>query len=29
VNSTPVLFTLDCNCSRVNTFEKVEGINVM
>jgi hypothetical protein len=28
VNSTPVLFTLDCNRSRVNTFEQAEGINV-
>jgi hypothetical protein len=28
MNSSTVLFTLDCNRSRVNTFERAEGINV-
>jgi hypothetical protein len=29
VNNIPVLFTLDCNCSRVNTFDQAEDINVI
>jgi hypothetical protein len=29
MNSTPILFTLDCNRSRVNAFKQAEeGINV-
>jgi hypothetical protein len=28
VNSTPILFTLGGNFSRVNAFKQVEGINV-
>jgi hypothetical protein len=28
-SNTPVLFTLDCNCSRVIAFKQVEGINVI
>jgi hypothetical protein len=29
MNSSTVLFTLDCNHSHVNTFEQAEGINVI
>jgi hypothetical protein len=29
MNSSNVLFMLDCNRSHVNTFEQAEGINVM
>jgi hypothetical protein len=29
MNSSTVLFMLDCNHSHVNTFEQVEGINVI
>jgi hypothetical protein len=29
MNSSTVLFTLDCNHSRIHTFEQAEGINVI
>jgi hypothetical protein len=29
MNSTPVLYTLDCDCIHAFTFEQAEGINVI
>jgi hypothetical protein len=29
MNSSTILFTLDCNHSHDNTFEQAEGINVI